>query len=372
MSRFVLPRRTVLRGLLGAGVSIALPLPRLMGMLNGNGTAYADGTPLKPRFLTWFFGNGIDPAHWVPTATGTGSAWSLSSSLAPLADYKEHVSVLSGYDVKVPYIYAHKSSAAAVLTGAQGASPGDVLLSSIDQRIAPLTGKGTAFPTGLHVGICDVTGAGALDFNISFNGPNSPNPPEYSPAALFNTLLQFSSTIKDPDPSLLRRRQILDAVAADAKSLKGKLGREDQIRLDQHLVGVEQLQNQINQALVPKSCGEPVNPDVGYPARGSDGSITRGRCQAFADLLAFAFSCDLTPVASHVFSCAASHGAYQEAGLGNSTFHEDYGHRLSAQGVEYATQGFHTGVAYTMTCLADMLARFKATPDGAGTLLDSS
>lgn len=372
MSRFVLSRRTVLRGLLAGGVSIAVPLPRLLGMLDGNGTAYADGTPLKPRFVSWFFGNGINPAQWVPAATGTGSAWSLSPSLTPLAEFKEWLSVLSGYDVKVPYTMAHKSSAAAVLTGAQAVQGGDVQLPSIDQRIAPLVGQGTAFPTGLHVGICNVTGAGALDFNISFNGPNAPNPPEYSPAALWKTLLQFSDVVQEPDPSLLRRKKILDAVAEDAKSLKGQLGRADQIRLDQHLEGLSQLQTQIDQALAPKTCGAPVDPDIAYPDRGPDGAITRARCQAFADLLAFAFSCELTPVASHVFSCAACHGPYQEAGLGNVTFHEDYGHRLSPQGSEFAEQGFHTGVSYAMTCLADLLARFKNTPDGVGNLLDNS
>lgn len=372
MSRFVLPRRTVLRGLLAGGISIAVPLPRLLGMLNESGTAYADGTPLKPRFVSWFFGNGIDPSQWVPAATGTGGAWSLSPSLEPLAEFKEYVSVLSGYSMKVPYTMAHKSSASAVLTGAQAAEGGDVKLPSIDQRIAQLTGKGMAFPTGLHVGICNVTGAGALDFNISFNGPNAPNPPEYSPTALFKTLLQFSDVIQEPDPSLARRKKILDAVAEDAKSLKGKLGRADQIRLDQHLEGLSQLQTQIDQALAPRTCGAPVDPDVAYPDRGDDGTITRKRCQAFADLLAFAFSCELSPVASHVFSCAACHGPYQEAGLGNVTFHEDYGHRLSPQGVDYATQGFNTGVKYTMTCLSDMLARFKNTPDGAGNLLDNS
>ena len=38
-----LARRTMLRGLVG-GTAIALPLPRLAAMLDGNGTAYADGS----------------------------------------------------------------------------------------------------------------------------------------------------------------------------------------------------------------------------------------------------------------------------------------------------------------------------------------
>jgi len=365
-----IPRRTVLRGLLG-GTAIALPLPRLAAMLDDNGTAYAGGTALQPRFLTWFFGNGADPSHWVPAGVGSGAAWAPSPALAPLAEYKAWLTVLSGYQVMVPALYAHKSAPAAVLTGAQANQNGDVQLASIDQLIAPLNNADTAFPGGLHVGISNVTGAGALDFNISFTGPNAPNPPNYSPAALFMNLLALSGTL-EPDPSLFRRKKILDAVAADANALRVKLGSEDRERLDRHLDGLDQLQTQIDATISGADCGMPVDPDVVYPDRGADGEITRKRCEAFADLLTYAFSCELTRVATHVFSCAACHAGYPEAGLGTVTFHEDFGHRLSPMGVDYGTAGFHTGVEYTMSCLAALLQRFRDTPDGAGNLLDNT
>lgn len=369
MSRPI-PRRTVLRGML-AGVAVALPLPRLAGMLDGNGTAHADGTPLLPRYLTWFFGNGIDPALWVPAAVGQGAAWSLSPSLMPLADYKPWLSVLSGYEVKIPALYAHKSAPAAVLTGAQAAMNGDVTAPSIDQKIADLVNKDTAFPSGIHVGISNVTGAGALDFNISFSGPNAPNPPNYSPADLFATLLGLSGA-QEPDPALFRRKNILDAVAEEAKALQSRLGAEDRMRLDRHLEGIGELQTQIDATIESADCGVPIDPDVAYPDRGEDGAISIARCQAFADLLAFAFSCELTRVASFVFSCAACHAPYTEAGLGTVTFHEDFGHRLSPMGIDYAMNGFHTGVAYAMTGLAELLKRFRDMPDGAGNLLDNA
>ena len=365
----MLPRRTVLRGLIG-GTALALPLPRLVSMLNGNGTAYADGSPLRPRYLTWFFGNGADPAHWVPAAVGVGDAWAPSTALAPLAEFKPWLSVLSGYQVAVPAIYAHKSAPAAVLTGAQAMDGGDVQLPSIDQLLAPVINADTAFPSGLHVGISNVTGAGALDFNISFSGPNAPNPPNYDPVALFTNLLALSGTL-EPDPALFRRKKILDAVAADASELRAKLGSQDKERLDRHLDGLDQLQAQIDAIANAADCGMPVDPNVAYPDRGADGAITRGRCQAFADLLTFAFSCELTRVATHVFSCAACHAGYPEAGLGEVTFHEDFGHRLSPMGIDFGTAGFHTGVEYTMSCLAELLRRFRDTPDGAGNLLDN-
>lgn len=367
---FKLHRRTMLRGLIG-GTAIALPLPRLLGMLDGNGTALADGSPLRPRYLTWFFGNGADPAHWVPAATGIGDAWAPSAALMPLAEFKPWLTVCSGFNVVVPAIYAHKSAPAAVLTGAQAMQGGDVQLPSIDQLLAPIMNADTAFPSGVHVGISNVTGAGALDFNISFSGPNAPNPPNYSPAALFASLFALSGSL-EPDPSLFRRKKLLDAVSADAADLRAKLGAEDKERLDRHLDGVDQLQTQIDATITGADCGMPIDPDVAYPDRGADGEITRARCQAFADLLVFALSCELTRVATQVFSCAACHAGYPEAGLGNVTFHEDFGHRLSPMGVDYGTNGFHTGVEYTMSCLAELLQRMRDTPDGAGNLLDNS
>ena len=75
-AKTILSRRTVLRGVLG-GATIALPLPRLLAMLDDNGTAYAAGGELPRRYGTWFFGNGIIPDRWVPSATGQGTpiAW---------------------------------------------------------------------------------------------------------------------------------------------------------------------------------------------------------------------------------------------------------------------------------------------------------
>src|SRR5882757_654704 len=150
-SRTILPRRSFLRGVLVGGISVAVPLPRLFGMLNGNGTAFADATPLPLRFGTWFFGNGIIPDRWVPITTGSGSGWALSEQLAPLSAVKPWLSVLSGFSIKIPNNAPHSSMPTAALTGAQITN--SVQLPSIDQVIAPLIGAGTAYPTGIHVGV---------------------------------------------------------------------------------------------------------------------------------------------------------------------------------------------------------------------------
>ena len=389
-SRAVLPRRTVLRGVVAGGMAVTLPLPRMAGMLNGNGTAYASGAPLPTRYGTWFFGNGILPQDWVPAATGVGSAWTLSPSLMPLQNVKPYLQVVTGLSIKLPNIAPHKAHPAAALTGANSAQ--DVQLPSIDQLMVPLLNAGTmpAFPIGKHVGISNTSGAGALDLRISFRGPNASNPPEYDPVNLFNSLVMYGGGTPSgggattptspgmPDPELARRKRVLDAVKDDAASLRLRLGKVDQMRLDQHLDGVSQIENQLAILATMKQAGSTatsakiVNPATAYPNMGAVGSITALRCKAMSDLIVFALATDLTRVFTYMFSCAACHGSYADAGLDPVTFHEDYGHRKSPRGLAAATAGFLTGVQYAMTNLNDTLTRMMNCADGVGNLLDNS
>jgi hypothetical protein len=110
---------------------------------------------------------------------------------------------------------------------------------------------------------------------------------------------------------------------------------------------------------------------MGYPNRGTDGSLSRARCQAFSDLLVFALSTDLTRTFSYTFTFPAAYAVYGDCGLAGG-YHDYYGHRTSPMGTAYATAGMNTGVRYAMTNLADLLTRMKDTPDGAGNLLDNS
>ncbi|HET6283466.1 MAG TPA: DUF1552 domain-containing protein [Polyangia bacterium] len=339
-------------------------------MLNDNGTAYAAGGPLPVRFGTWFFGNGIIPSRWVPPRTGTGDNWALSEQLSPLQVVKPYISVVTGLVIKGPDISPHKSHPVQVLTAAQTGA-GTVQLPTIDQVAAAITNTSTLYPKGLHVGM---SGSGGT-MNVSFSGPSAPNPPELSPAALFQTLLKYATPgtgkAAPTDPSLLRRRMVLDAIADESKALRARLGVEDQLRLDQHLSGLHQLQNQLVAVGMPRVTGTITDPDKAYPNRGADGSITRQRGQAFSDLLAFAMAGDLTRVFSYMFSSPSCQSQYTDCGLPGA-FHEDYGHRTGPKGVLAATEGFNTGIKFTMSCLADTLLRMKNTPDGASNLLDNS
>jgi len=369
--RTIISRRAVLRGTVLGGIAVAVPLPRLISMLNDNGTAYAAGGALPVRLGTWFFGNGIIPSRWVPKMAGVGADWELSEELSPLQAVKPYISVITGLTIKGPDISPHKAMPVQALTAAQTGN-GTVQLPTLDQVAAGITSTGTLYPKGLHVGM---SGSGGT-MNISWSGPNAPNPPNMSPSDLFQSLLKYASTGTGmpmaPDPALLRRRAVLDAIADEAKALRTRLGVEDQHRLDQHLSGLNQLQNQLVAAGMPHMAGTITDPEKAYPGRGADGNnITRMRGQAFSDLLAFALAGDLTRVFSYQFSSPSCQSQYTDAGLPGA-FHEDYGHRTGPKGVQASTEGFNTGIKFTMSCLADTLARLRNTPDGAGNLLDNS
>src|SRR5688500_9845492 len=115
-----LNRRTVLRGILASGAAVTVPLPLLDAMLNVNGTALAQtNEPLSPLYVTWFFGNGTLPGKWKPARTGAGTAWELSSQLAPLSEHKSHLTVITGLENKLVVVPEHPSGSAGATTGAR-------------------------------------------------------------------------------------------------------------------------------------------------------------------------------------------------------------------------------------------------------------
>src|SRR5262249_5590963 len=88
MSEFT--RRRVLRGVLDGG-AITVGLPLLNCFMNGNGNAYADGTPLPVRYGTWFWGLGMSKSIFVPKKTGAN--FDLPEELVALKNVRDHINL---------------------------------------------------------------------------------------------------------------------------------------------------------------------------------------------------------------------------------------------------------------------------------------
>lgn len=373
---FRLSRRHLLRG---AGAALALPT--LEAMLNGHGTAYADGTPPPRRFLVWFFGNGVIRSKWTPAQQG--ASYQLTEELAPLQDaargidLRGDVSVVSGCDVKTPDLRGHHNGAAALLSGAPfiPLDPGNAAYSSkfgmksIDQVAADAIGGTTTFKSlQLAVSKRFTTGEGPTLAQMSHRGPDSPMPQQTNPAQVFNTLFA-SFTPKDPtDPRDRLRASVLDAVQDDARTLQARLGTSDRQRLDAHLTAVSELRARIL-ALPPvytSSCVKPAQPTQTNTDLGGVEPFEAVN-QAMSDLLAMAFACDLTRVATLQFSGSVGGHCYKSL---SPSAPRDSEHAISHEGL---LQGeVNRAVIFTMRNFANTLQALKRTQEGAGSVLDNS
>lgn len=373
---FTLSRRKLLRG-----VGAALALPTLEAMLDGNGLAYADGTPPPRRFVTWFFGNGVIRSKWTPSQVGT--TYTPTEQLAPLVDaarginLRGDVSVLSGFDVKTPNLRGHHNGAAALLSGAPmiPLDPGNAGynskfgMKSIDQVAADAIAGTTRFKSlQLAVSKRFTTGEGPTLAYMSHRGPDQPMPQEVNPARLFNTLFA-GFTPRDPlDPRDRLRASVLDAVKADAQALQAKLGAADRQRLDAHLTALSELRARVL-ALPPVYTSQCVLPATPTQTNADVNGVEpiEAVSTVMSDLLALAFACDLTRVASFQFS--GSVGGHCFKGLSPSA-PRDSEHAITH---EATLQGeVNKAVIFTMRNFAYTLQALKRTAEGAGNLLDNT
>jgi hypothetical protein len=377
-----LNRRKMLRGMLATGAGVTIPLPLLDAMLNSNGTALAQtGEGIAPLYVTWFFGNGVLPGLWKPSTTGAGSNWQLSPQLEPLAEVKSHLTVISGLsgEARVSGV-EHPTGSAAATTGA-GLDGVAVRAPSIDQVVADMISAGSPFRS-LEVGVTPATPNGNQHslHSVSHNGPNARNDAEYDPKAVFNRLFADAMPVTAGDTSAADgaqkvaqvRASVLDSIVEDGANLQQRLGSADRERLEQHLEAIRTIERRLetmSTAAPPAaSCGEVTAPTVGPDSRSEAPPEVNS---AMAELTTLALACDLTRVATFMFSLPAAHVYYRHlASDMDDDFHDTICH--GDAGDESNQPRVNTGVMYAMRSLNEFLVNLQNTPYGASSLLDST
>ena len=230
-----IPRRTFLRG---AGATLALP------MLDSMTPAFGAPTTRPIRMAFMQTPNGIFNlnSEWTPKAVGAG--WELTRTLEPLAAFKDRMMVISGLDnqqaagLNGEVGGDHPRACTAWLTGthAKMTSGADLRAGiSADQIAAKEFGKHTQLASleiGLEtpevVGACESAYGCAYYNTISWRNDTTPLPMENRPRAIFERLFGDAGT--DPKVRLALReedRSILDAINADVKRLRLKVGGTD-------------------------------------------------------------------------------------------------------------------------------------------------
>ncbi|MEM6956932.1 MAG: DUF1552 domain-containing protein [Myxococcota bacterium] len=378
LKRRPLSRRTMLRGLGLGGGAVAIGLPVLDAMTNESGTAFADGSIFPQRYVQFVWGNGVLPWFWTPAEEGADYA--MTEQLAPLANVREHMSVVTGFDVRVPGRSPHESAVAGMLSGSQPIVEGENVgwaAPSLDQVLAAELGGSTRFRS-LQTSI--VSNGGSR--SVLATGETLPS--ETSAAALFDRLFgegfRLPGETFEPDPTLRLRRSVLDSVAIEQQRLRQRLGAEDRLRVEQHLTNVRELERRIARLEEDppnfEACMRPAMPREVLPdSRGRDD--LDGLNGVFADLLIMALACDQTRIVGHVFSPAVRETVYPIEGIdlqGVVRGHHDLTHNEplddgSGRGEMWRTNEI---VKYIMASLGRFVQGFAEFGEGEGSLLDNT
>ncbi len=318
--RKALPRRKLLRGLFRGGM-ITVGLPSLDSMLNMSGTAYAaTGAPIDKCFGIYHWPHGVAEAangSWVPAKTGAQDAWDLSPSLASLAPVKDYISVVSGTMITSS---DHMSGPAELLNGAPycqtsgslSAGYGVPARQSIDQDVAQAFAKATPgqLASALVVGVCPdyMTMRGPCVSSISASGFNAPIPALYEPREVFKQIFGGGGAVPSiptgeaGDKRRRRLASILDVVKQDMDTLKSKVGKSDQSRLEQHFEGIRAIERDLGAPPLVLNCNQPSEPaSIGnkpYPAvnAGTNPDLNIQVSLQMARLVAMALACGRTRV----------------------------------------------------------------------------
>lgn len=369
-------RRSFLRGAClhaAGGALVALPL---MDSLRAEDRA----APPPKRLVLLYNPNGTVEKDWWPEAGASESDFTLGRIHAPLAPHRERLLIFRGVHSHVAQRSdnnggPHQRGIGALFTG-QMLQTGDFVDGcgsragwadgvSIDQAVADVIGLDTPFKSlelGIRASDNDVQG------RIAYAGPGKPLPPMNDPKQVFRRLFALAteppSDPIDPSDPLDARHSVLDTVREQFALLRPQLSQEDRSKLDAHLELVRDLERRLA-AGRPDRCVPPAEPPSLEP--GSELDMPRVS-RAHLDLLAVAFACDLTRVASLQYSTGFNRIRYPWVdSLGE-------GHSLSHSGPSNtaAWEELTRRAIWHAEELAYFLDRLAAIPEGDGSVLDNT
>jgi hypothetical protein len=361
-----LPRRTFLRGV---GATLALPL--LDAMIPA-ATALAQ-TPARPvpRLGFVFIPMGTDHARWMPP--GGEMLDELSPILSPLQAVKQHLTVITNLELQNSYPGTHDTSNSGFLSAAfaKHTESSDYHLgTTIDQVAARQIGQDTRLPSlELSVdlnplaGVCNNGYACVYQNNLSWSSPTTPLPSEAHPRIVFERLFGDGGSLAERHASLRSRASLLDSFHEDIGRLQRVVGASDQVRVEQYLDSIREIERQIQFA--EAAGGEDLQPDlerpVGVPAAFGD------HAALMFDLQLLALQADITRVITFQFTRELSNRTYPEIGV-PEPHHPTSHHGNDPVKVEKIAR-INT---YHISIFANFLEKLKATPDGDGSLLDNT
>ncbi len=195
---------------------------------------------------------------------------------------------------------------------------------------------------------------------MSWRSATQPLPKEVNPKLVFERLFGAGSA-QERAKRDAQRKSVLDLVKEDFSDLNGKLGRNDQRKLDEYFSAVRDIEQRIERA---SKFADPKPPEgvavpTGIPATYEE------HIKLMCDLMVLAFQTDTTRVCTFVLANEGSNKAYSFINVREG--HHDLSHHgndMEKKAKIAKINTFHT------TQLAYLLGKLKSVKEGDGTLLD--
>ena len=357
-----LDRRSVLRGV---GATVALPLLDAMVPALSAITRTA-ANPVR-RLGVVYAPNGMAMEHWTPSTEGAG--FDLTPILQPLARFQDQMLVVSG--LKAYWTPAHAGASTTFLTGAAGVrgETAPTAEISMDQIVAGETAKHTplgslelAIDGRANAGQCSAGHSCVYTNTISWRSTTTPLPMENNPRVVFERLFGDSGT---SDPAVRRARMrrdasLLDSVTQKAADLKRAVGATDQVRIDEYLDGVRDVERRIQKTEQQVGVDLPVvDQPEGIPDTFDE------HVRLMFDLQLLAHRTDLTRVITFMLGREVSSRTYPEIGVPEA-HHPLSHHQYDKEKIDLMAKinAYHTSL------FAEYLEKLRGTADGDGSLLD--
>ncbi|MEK6236206.1 MAG: DUF1552 domain-containing protein, partial [Planctomycetales bacterium] len=295
-----LDRRTFLHG---AGVAMGLPLL--------DGMCWGTSNPPRPRRMcAMYFANGVslppekhddhEKWHWFPR--GEGRDYRLTETLKPLEPFRQDMSSVGGLShPKGRKLVGHATGDIFITGGdVRGSSYNNSI--SIDQAVAARSGRHTRVPS-LVLSSNGGVGYKTRTATISFNRAGEAVPAESTPRQIFDRLFGApdGGSLSERKRQLRQDRRVVDLVLQQSKTLRNKLGRNDQHKLDEYLSSVHEIESRIDRteswlgAPPPNVSADDVDLAAGQKA-------PENYIRAMYDLMFLAFQTDATRAATFLIS----------------------------------------------------------------------
>jgi hypothetical protein len=366
-----LNRRELLKG---GGIALGLPFLNSMGWS-------APAKELPKRMMVGYFAYGAympNGAHGIPAGNEPHHDWSwwptstpgpltFNKSSAPFEPLKDYVSYLRGLDHAGGWSLGGHSSGDVFATGADMVEREKTNNISVDQVAASALGGQTRYAS-LVLGTEGGTGSYGSYKTLSHRGPGRPIPSMHKPQEIFNRLFApyAGKGVDDVRAGLKREASILDLMMDHSRSLKNRLGREDQTKMDEYLESIRALEQRVERT--SQWTNEPL-PEVDTKGLNLEVShkqpVEYIRCMY--DLIYLAFQTDSTRFATLMLESEQSSSSemwnYATYVLGYKGATHDIAHKRPE---EFSGQWDR----WRAEQHAYFLKRLRDTPEGDGNMLD--